>query len=102
MTDQPPITDPAAAEATGAETVTFDFDGIAITIPASMNQVDINVVDHFLDGERLTGVRALLGPDQWATLKSAHLTYAQLLELGDRIGEHWGFQSVGESPASSD
>jgi hypothetical protein len=64
---------PAAVEAQGSAPITFDFRGLAITVPASMDW-PFEVIEAFEDGKVSAILRGLLGPEQYAAFKATKPT----------------------------
>lgn len=60
---------PAEAEMT-AETVTVDYGGRTFTLPASLDDVDGDVLDAIDDQKLSHALQGLLGPEQWAAFKA--------------------------------
>lgn len=102
MTDKPDQPSAAEAEATGAETVTVTFDGADYEIPASVDDVDIEVVRAFERNHTMAIVENVLGPRQWRELersyRKAHggkFPARALVPLAEQIAQAWGFDSTG-------
>lgn len=60
-TPEPDAPEPAEVEATGEETVDITFEGHAYTIPAGVDDLDIDVLRAFERGASMGIVDALLG-----------------------------------------
>lgn len=95
--------DAVEAEATGAATVGISFDGHTYTIPASIDDADINVIRAFEQGHATVFVAELMGADQFALLERRHrkahdgrFTKADLDRLAEQIAEAYGFEGTGE------
>lgn len=92
----------AQNEVEQVETVEFEWDGFTYTVPASLDLIDIDTLEQLVDGNALTVVRALLGPQQWQVLKDrARGKQHNFAELRAAIDAAMG-QDTGESSASSD
>lgn len=86
---------PAEAEMT-AETVTVDHGGRTYELPASLDDVDGDVLDA-IDNEKLShALQGLLGPDQWAAFKATKPKVRDYGELFDLFAEKVGLYSLGE------
>ena len=58
------------AEAAGATTVEVAWHGLAVVVPATLEDWPVEAIEH-LEEERLTpGLKALLGPAEYAALKA--------------------------------
>lgn len=64
--------DPAEAEATGTATATVTFEGEEYQVPASIEDVDIEVIRAFERNAGMAIVEGILGPKQWARLERAY------------------------------
>lgn len=96
------MTDAARNEAEGVATVEVEWDGFTYTVPASLDRVDIDVLEQLVDGNALTLVRALFGPAQWDLLKQrTRGKDHRFAELREAIDLAMG-QDTGESSASAD
>jgi hypothetical protein len=103
MTTTEPSLDPAEAEATGEETVEVTFEGHTYTIPASVDDVDIEVIRAFERNAGMAIVDGLLGQDQMALLERRHrsrhagkFTSSAMKPLIDDIARALGFTDPGE------
>lgn len=95
---------PVEVEATApvGETVDVEWDGHAYKVPASLDDMDLDAVEAFTDGNALQFVRAALGPDQWALLKERGRGRPHRFpEFRERVAVAMGFGGEGESEASS-
>ena len=93
----------AQNEAQGVKTVEVEWDGHKYTVPASLDLIDLDVLEQFIDGNVLTFVREMLGPEQWAALKGRQAGKPhRFAELREAISEAMGESEPGESSASSD
>lgn len=82
----------------------ISFRGERFRLPELDGGMDIDTLEAFEDGKVITAIRGLLGPDQWAKLKSMgpKPNIGDLEEIADKIAKVYGMGSVGESDASSD
>lgn len=65
------------AEATGSD-VEFEFNGITYTVPASINDQSLDVLEAIEDGRITAAVRAIIGDAQYAVFKSTKPTIGDL------------------------
>lgn len=83
----------AAANALVAEatdkTVTVVQCGVELTIPVGDN-IPLEAVMAFTNGDDFGGTRALLGEDQWLAFMATKPTLADYNELGDKLKEAAG------------
>lgn len=90
------MTTPAENEATGVETVDVEWRGHNLTLPASLDDADISVMEAFEDGKGVRALRALLGDRQWAALTAAGMKGRDFKELTPVVAKALGFGSEGE------
>jgi hypothetical protein len=74
---------PAKSEALH-ESVSFDYDGHNYTI-APTTEWDLDVLESYEDGKIAATVRALLGPEQWATFRSKKRNVGDLGSLFEAL-----------------
>ena len=103
MTDKTP----AQIEADGDETIELEWLGHTVSIPASTDDWDINVTRAFAKGDAIGVLEMLLGRAQFATIEAAHrkahggkFRNSDLTPLTERMAEVYGFENMGNSPAS--
>lgn len=86
----------AKKEAEGVTEAEFEWDGNTYTVPASLDLLDLDALEAVVDGNAIAGLRALLGPAQWALLKKreagrphrfVEINAAVLAVIGDPSGE---------------
>lgn len=94
---------PAEVEATGA-TVEVEWLGQTISLPAEMDDWDINVTRAFRDKDVIGVVEQLVGPERFAQIEKVHraahngrMTNRDLEPLGDEIARVYGFDTAGNS-----
>lgn len=68
--------------------------GHDLTLPASIEDCDVEVLEAFEAGKATTFVRALLGAEQYQSLKP--MTVADLADLGEHIARALGFITSGK------
>lgn len=73
-----------AAEAKETET-TAEFRGKKFKLPPSVDAWPLDVLEAFEDGKTVIVLRELLGPDQWAVVKSMKLKVEDFGELTKAI-----------------
>lgn len=91
--------DALVAERAPRKPFTFRFGGESYTLPAV---VDVRAAAALSDGDLTTGLRYMLGAEQWERLAATEVTFdiEALNALLTRYGDHVG-ASVGESSAST-
>lgn len=77
------MTSAAKAEALN-EAVTFEYDGETYTVAASKDW-DLDVLEQYEEGKVAATVKALLGPEQWATFRSTKRTVGDLSDLFEAL-----------------
>lgn len=106
MPEKPaPDTAPSAAqaEAEGATTATITWEGVTVTFPSSVEQLDPDVLEAFENEKAITAVRGLLGSDEYERVRAEFLAkHSRKLAVGDLAGlmelvaEALGFGTPGE------
>lgn len=86
----------AQVEASGVERVAFEWRGHALTMPASMDDWPIAAQLAFEEGKPATGVRGVLGPQQFALLIAAGYVNRDLNELSQQMLNVLGLGDLGE------
>lgn len=69
--------------------VSFPFGGTVYTV-GSADEWSVVVLEAFEDGKIVTAVRALIGPEQWATFKLSNPTVTELNAFFDAAAEALG------------
>ena len=87
---------PAELEASESETVTVPFAGIDLILPASMEDLDGDVIDAIDDQKLSHALQGMLGAEQWAAFKRTKPKLRQYGELFDRWAKAVGLESLGE------
>lgn len=72
---------PAEIEASGVETVTVGHNGVKYLVPAARRDAPMEVLEQFEDGNTVSALRVLLGPDQWAAFKATKPTIGDVHDL---------------------
>lgn len=72
------------------------------TVPRDYDDWSLDLVEAFEDGRELAIIRGALGPAQWRVVKAEAPKVRDIKGLAEDIAIALGFQSVGESAASSD
>lgn len=97
------IDEAAEVEAAGYKTITVSYAGEDWTIPASLDDADVDVIEAF-EEEKVVGIlRGLLGPAQWKMLKRAArrdrhpqpFRAEELTPLVEQIAKIYGFDTAG-------
>lgn len=68
--------------------VTFTFNGDSYTLPPS-DDWDVEVMEHFEDGNPVIAVRALLG-EQWGEFKVKNPKVKDITDFADVLGKELG------------
>lgn len=79
----------ATAKDMASDTVSFEYGGNTFSV-GDAEGWDVEVLEAFEDGKVVTAVRALLGPEQWATFKAGKPTVAELNGLFEVAAEALG------------
>lgn len=103
MSDAHPLT-VIEAEARGDDTVEIEWEGLSLTIPASIEDWDLEVMEAFESGQLTVALRGLLGERGYAGIKAAFrdrhgrgIKVGDVRSLGDVIADTYGFDGPGES-----
>lgn len=75
----------AEAEATGAESVKVDFDGVTYLVPATFEDWPVEAETELERGHDALATEALLGPTQWALFLATGPTVRKRRELVTKI-----------------
>lgn len=90
------------SEAKAAKTVPVKFRGHEFAIPTEYDEWTVDFLESLEEGKSIGIVRGALGPKQWPVVKQMDLKLGELAPLVTSITKALGFQSSGESAASSD
>lgn len=97
----------AEVEQPPATTITVDWDGVAVAIPAAIEDWDVEALEAFETGRAIRALRLLLGDEQherilaaWAQRTGRRAKLGDLVRLFDGIARAYGFSDAGESAAS--
>jgi hypothetical protein len=85
----------AQTEAEGVDTVDLTWRHLTLTIPASVEEWDVEAVEAFEDGKAAPALRAILGPKQWAAFKAEKPKTRDMAEVSDAVAEAMGFEAAG-------
>ena len=92
----------AEAEDPAGSSAPVMWDGHTYSVPASLDDVDLDALEALADGNALGFARGCLGPDQWQLLKERSRGKPhRFAELRNEIAKAMGFVDEGESEASS-
>lgn len=87
----------AQIEAERTTTIPVIWRGQTFTLPASLDDCPVEVVEAYEAGKGARAVAAMLGAEQYADFKAKHKpTVRDLNELGDAIAAAMGLKSSGE------
>lgn len=75
------VVDAMVAEVSEPSTLAVEFRGLKLSIPASMEEWPIEVMEAFEQEQYVATCRELLGPAQWAAIKTLRLKVKDLHEL---------------------
>lgn len=96
------MTTPAQAEAEGTDTIDVDWDGVTVTVPASVEAMDLDVLEAFETGKAVSALRAMIGTKGYDELRKRyekeHGRTAKVGDLGrlmDAIAAAYGFDNQG-------
>ena len=83
-------------------TVSVEWGEQTFTVPAQ-SAWPVDVWEALEDGRMVSALRGMLGPAQWKAFKATRPApvLADMSVLADRIAKACGWESAGESPASS-
>lgn len=92
VSDQPT---PAELEATGAETVSVEFEGQTYVMPAVPDELDGDTFDAIEAYNLSAALKGLLGPDQWSAFKATKPKVKHYKGLLNTWGEAVGVNAQG-------
>lgn len=87
---------PVQVEAEGGGTLGVTWRGHTFTVPAEAEDWSVTTTLAFEEGKAATGVRGILGTDQWADLMKTKPTNRDLSDLFDTIAKTMGLENAGE------
>jgi len=91
----------AEVRSNGHQTITDR--GVTFTIP---EKIPLDAAEAAEDGRLIAFIREMVGPDEYAQWKLSFAPRRPVIDdltpLATKLGEPYGFKSVGESSASSD
>lgn len=82
-------------EASGDEFVILEQCGVEFKIPADRNEWPLSAVDYLSQGHELSGIKEILGVEQWAALVKTGAKLKDLNELGQKFSKAFGFAELG-------
>lgn len=85
----------AQIEAEGDPTTTVAWRDFEFTLPAELEDWPIDVTLAFENGKAVTGVRLLLGPEQWGRLAATKPRNRDINDLFQVIAERLGLVTAG-------
>ncbi len=86
--------EPAAVEASGDATMSIEYEGDTYTVPATVDDWDIEALEAAERGQPAALLNAVLGPAQYAAFKRAHPKVRDLRLMSDRVAGASGFTEV--------
>lgn len=98
------MNDPVKTEATSADgdTVDIEWDGTTITVPATADDWDPDVLEAFEDGKAIAAVKGLLGADTYTRLRrdfqrrhGRKMVVRDLNDLMEKVAAVYGFDTAG-------
>jgi len=78
------------------------FKGTDYRLPDSPDDWDLEALEAFESGRVLAAVRGVLGEDAFAAIKRQGAKVRDLEPIMEQISKAYGFESAGESDASTD
>lgn len=84
------------AEADGSDGIAFEYEGIKLTLPVSLDEAPIELLEAFEDGKAIRAMRTLLGDEQWAKVKKVCPKVKDLKDFSDQVAAAMGFADTGE------
>lgn len=97
------MSDAIEGEAIGVDTVSVEWLGHNIDLPASTEEWDLDVLRAFRSGDVVGVLEGLIGADAFARIEKAHraanggrFLARDLKPLGDKIAELYGFEGLGK------
>jgi hypothetical protein len=98
MSDIPAV----QAEAEDATTITVDWLGVPVVLPAKPDDWDLDAMEAFEQGKAVTAVRGVLGKGYESTVEAFKKTHGRKPQVRDLeslmqgFAEAYGFESPGE------
>lgn len=93
----------AQVEADGDATVTVDWGGVQVVVPATVDDLDLDALEAFESGHAAAFARQVLGPAAYAEARKAYETLhgrrpkvRDLKALLDGVARLYGFGGQGE------
>lgn len=87
---------PAELEASDATTVDVEFNGVTVTMPASLDDADGDVIDAIDDMKLSHALKGLMSDDDWKRFKATKPTVKQYAALFDAYAAKIGLGGTGE------
>lgn len=82
---------------------TLDWQGVTVTVPAELDDLDPDSIEAFENGKAITAIRSIFGSDEYDRARSEfqklHGRRPAMRDLGslsDAVAAHFGFESAGE------
>jgi hypothetical protein len=90
-------------EADGDDTLTIDWDGVTVTIPAALEDWDPDALEAFENQRAMSALRGLLGRAGYEQLRrdfavkhGRKVKVGDLIGLLERVAQEYGFVAQGE------
>lgn len=98
------MNDPVKTEATTSDgdTIDVDWEGITVTVPATADDWDPDVLEAFENGKAIAAVKGLLGVDTYERVRrqfrkthGRKMVVRDLNDLMETVAAVYGFESAG-------
>jgi len=83
-------------EAERDKTTTITWRDVEFTLPATIDDADVDAFEAFEQGKIVQGTRGLLGPKEYAKFKALKPNVRDLKEFSDVLARAMGVDTVGE------
>lgn len=78
------------------------FRGQSFRLPDSADDWDLETAEAYERGQFTVAMAGIVGSEAWSQIKSMGAKVRDLNEIADQVARLYGFESMGESSASSD
>ena len=102
MSDEENV-DPSASVELAPGTALLVWRGVAVTVPAELDDLDPDAIEALENGKAITALRLIFGSKEYDGLRDEfekqhgfRPKVRDLTELTDQVGEHFGFENAGE------
>jgi len=84
------------------DTKTLEFKGRSFTVKSKATKLPVKAINAWEKNLMTVFVEELLGPEQWKSWTDTDPDMDEFMELANKLGEAYNFESVGESSGSGD